>query len=239
MAHRTLSVMLAVAVAATCATASAGLVVSSVGRNVRAQVNFEPLDENPSSVPGAYAETAQSTSAVLGAYNASATQTSLTPATMGPSTTGVGHADASVAPAFGGFSVFAESFMEVTFAVDANGLYAFTADATWTGTLPLTGSASVELKDATNLVLGNVLRTNAAQGFQSTSLLVGLTTGMSYTLTARALVERGGVQVVDATALADWNFNLAPAAVPEVSSMAMMGLATLAAGAFAWRRRGA
>jgi hypothetical protein len=239
MACRTLSALLAIASLATCATAPAGLVVSGVSRNVRTQVNFDPLDENPSAAPGAYTETAQSTSAVLGVYNAKATQISLTPATMGLSTSGVGHADASVAPAFSGFSVFAESFMTVTFSVDANGLYAFTADAAWTGTLPLTGLASVELKDATNLVLGSVLRTNAAQGFQSSSVLVGLTTGMSYTLTARAVVERGGLQVFDASALADWNFNLAPAAVPEVSSMAMLGLATLAAGAIAWRRRGA
>lgn len=192
---------------------------------------FSPAPSSVSSVGGP-----------LGIDSATATQSSLTPSITGSSISGGGTATASVTwvgPS--GYSVTADSFFDVFFEVDLPGTFNLSGVVDSGGTFPPgSGIDSAEVKLVDNALPGSPLfleGTNPGDpGPDPFNVNLSLTPGITYRLTARALVSRGGPSGV-ASADASWNLNLEEVAVPEPSTFVLAALGLLGLGCVALRKK--
>jgi hypothetical protein len=222
--------------------AHADLAFVSGTRSIGAAVTFDPGDGSTDMTAGPYSDTALSTNSMgPGSLSATASQGSTTPDLIGPTMSGIGDVDAStvwVGPP--GFSVMAVSFFDVFFEVDVSGMYLFSADVSWTGSVMLPGGSVVELSDVTipmsPVVLAGVSKFVLDQGSDSVPpTVLALSSGVDYRLLARTDISGGGEDIALSTALGHWEFSLT--AIPEISSFVAMTPLAFVAAYCSWRNR--
>jgi hypothetical protein len=239
----------AIAIAATvlcCAGARADLVIGPVSRSIMAAAGAGPTPvggSDSSAATGLYspAPIMVVDSDVGGIIEAHASQSSSTPLVSGPSMGGIGDAGGSTlpGPGPGGFSLTGDSFFDVVFMVDIDGLFLFDGDVSWTGPAPpMGGGAIVRLEElvpmAPAIPIASVSKSVASPGAASLTTTVTLLMGKSYRLFANAHVDGGGAPGAFAGA-ASYAFTLT--AVPETGAWLLTAPIALGLAIVAWRRR--
>jgi hypothetical protein len=172
-----------------------------------------------------------------GTVDATASQGGAAPADDELSMSGTGTAF-SIADLTGdsAFNSSAESILDVTFTVDAPGLYSLVAGVEWHGDSPFIGEAVFQLHDDASTELASIMASSALPESDSVTNVVSLSPGTTYTLLARSGVNGSGNPGAGPyNASATWNFELA--VVPEASCVLVMTPLAIIAAWSAWRSR--
>jgi hypothetical protein len=225
--------------------ARADIVVSDPPNDVDRYVDTAATSGVPMTISnmttGLFTAAAASSGIVGNLVSTTASQTS-TIGTITNSISGDGDVHAAVHAVNGTWSPLADSLFDVTFEVDVETTYSFRASAAWLGDDSpfLDGIAQVSFQDVTNgpdvaPMIGSSGATPLADHVGP--LLVTLSPGVDYRLTARAIIAGGGFPGIF-EANASWSFTLTP--VPEARSLALLSPIVLGAALGVWwsKRRG-
>jgi hypothetical protein len=150
------------------------------------------------------------------------------PIVMGPSMFGSGAIDFDVMRTMSAGSGFAQSFFDVFFEVSLSGDYALTGDLERHSNAVFAPSATVLFEEDMGFkFLNQSVMSFMTEPFDVTVPLVPLTT---YHLKLVADVNfdfDAFAMFTDANGGSSWNFSLAPTAVPEPSSLALLAIGTM------------
>lgn len=220
----------------------ADILTKSATRSVTALTTGGPRLSDSTTTFGSYSKSLTSVGVSdAGTVTAAAKQTSSIPDPLGQSIAGVGEVAASVdATGRTGYSVVADSFFEVFFEVDLDGVYSFDASIEFDSDFPpFGGFVKVELLDVTHsLTLESVSLDAINQGTDSILKSVALFAGTEYSLFARVRIDGGAALAGPFGGSSTWDASIQQ--IPEPSSALLLVSAatccTIATGRFKVRR---